>query len=446
MPDGVPRVTTIALDLRVLAAAAGLSVITGALFGIVPALQMSKPDLTTSLKEGVQSAGRVRQRLRSVLVVAEVALAVVLLVGAALFIGSFIRLLAVDPGFNPEGVLTMQLYASAQPGQRRPDWTPAFAQIIERLGHTPGVISAAAASPGIPFTRNMTIDALRVPGSSNEGDLGVSIKAVTPDYHRAMRIPLRAGRLFDATDRRGAAGVVIITESVARSAFPNQDPIQRTVILSNQPLTVVGVVADVRQWTLEGNSRPEVYIAMAQGETSSGYLVIGTSVDPYDVLPAVKTIATSVLPGVPLRYVTSMQQAMDRQMAQRRLNMLMLGLFGLLGLVISAVGVYGVMAYIVSQRTREIGVRMALGATRSKVVGMVLANACALVFAGLAVGGIGAWYLGATAQAFLFGIEPHDARAFLAAVVALSAAAITASAIPARRAAGVDPTVALRGE
>jgi putative ABC transport system permease protein len=183
MPEGVPRVTTIALDLRVLAAAAGLSIVTGLLFGIVPALQMSRPDLTSSLKDGVQSAGRARQRLRSALVVAEVALAVVLLVGAGLFIGSFIRVLALDPGFNPEGVLTTQLFMGGQPGQRRPDWTPAFAQIVERLANTPGVINASASSPGIPFTFNMQINGLSVPGKSIEGDTGVSIKTVTPDYH-----------------------------------------------------------------------------------------------------------------------------------------------------------------------------------------------------------------------------------------------------------------------
>jgi predicted permease len=446
MPEGVPRVTTIALDLRVLAAAAGLSIVTGLLFGIVPALQMSTPDLTSSLKEGVQSAGRARQRLRSVLVVAEVALAVVLLVGAGLFIGSFIRVLALDPGFNPEGVLTMQLFMGGQSGQRRPDWTPAFAQIVERLAHTPGVINASASSPGIPFTFNMQIDGLSVPGKSLEGDTGVSIKTVTPDYHRALRVPLRSGRLFDATDRQGAPNVVIISDSAAKTFFRGEEPVGRTAILRNAPHTVVGVVADVRQWTLEGKLRPEVYVPMAQDRTSSGYLVIRTSGDPYDVLPAVREATASVLPDIPLRFVTSMKKALDGQTAQRRLNMLMLALFGLLGLVISAVGVYGVMAYLVSQRTREIGVRMALGATKSKVIGMVLANACALVVAGLVLGGIGAWYLGTTAQAFLFDVESHDLRAFLAAVVALSVAALAASAIPARRAAGVDPTVALRGE
>ena len=269
---------------------------------------------------------------------------------------------------------------------------------------------------------------------------------MTPDYHRALRIALRSGRLFDATDRQDSANVVIISDSVARTFFPGEDPIGRSVNLNNAAHTIVGVVADVRQWTLEGKSRPEVYTPMAQGETSSGYLVIRTSADPYELLPAVKTAALSVLPDVPLRYVTSMERAVSRQTAQRRLNMLMLGLFGLLGLVISAVGVYGVMAYIVSQRTREIGVRMALGATKAKVIRMVLTNACRLVGAGLVLGGIGAWYLGTTAQAFLFGLEPHDLRAFVAAILALSAAAIAASLIPARRAAGVDPTVALRGE
>jgi putative ABC transport system permease protein len=446
MPEGVPRVATIAVDFRVLAAAAGLSIVTGVLFGIVPALQMSRPDLASSLKEGVQTAGRARQRLRGALVVAEIALAVVLLVGAALFIGSFIRLMGIDPGFNPQGVLTMQLYSRTLPGQRPPDWSPAFAQIVERLSQTKGVVNASAVSPGIPLTPRMRIDGLTVPGKPVEGDIGVSIKAVTPDYHRAFRIPLRRGRLFDSTDRQGSQNVLIMSESVARTFLPGEDPVGRAVNLRNVPHTVVGVVADARQWTLEGKSRPEVYVPMAQGETGSGYLVIRTSVDPYEVLPAVKAAALSVLPDVPLRYVTSMEDVVGRQTAQRRLNMLMLGLFGLLGLVISAVGVYGVMTFIVSQRTREIGVRMALGATRRNVIGMVLMNACALVGVGLILGGMGAWYLGATAQVFLFGLDPHDMRAFGAAIAALTIAAIAASAIPARRAAGVDPTVALRGE
>jgi putative ABC transport system permease protein len=448
MPEGVPRVATIALDLRVLAAAACLSLVTGVLFGIVPALQLSKLDLTNSLKDGTHgaSAGRGRRRLRGMLVVAEVALAVVLLVGAGLFIGSFIALMRIDPGFNPDRVLTIDIISRVEPGQRPPDRSAAFGEIAERLGKLPGVVHASMSRGGVPFAMRLWINNLRVPGRTIERDPGVSIKVVTPDYHKAMGIPLRRGRLFDATDYAGGPNAVIINDSAAKTYFPGEDPVGRTVSLNGADRTVVGVVGDVRQRSLEAATLLEVYLPMSQTESSYGEVVVRTSVDPYDVLPAVKSVVLAALPDVPLRSVKTMEELVFRETAQRRLNMLMLGLFGLLGLVISSVGIYGVMAYVVSQRTREIGVRMALGATRSKVLGMVLTNACGLVAAGLIVGGVGAWYLSATAKTFLFGLQANDPRAFAAALVSLSLAALVASIIPARRAASVDPTVALRAE
>ncbi len=248
------------------------------------------------------------------------------------------------------------------------------------------------------------------------------------------------------TDREGSPNVVVISESAAKTFFPGEDPVGRTVVVARADRTVVGVVADVRQWSLEESSLAEVYLPMAQVEPGTGYLVIRTGDDPRAALPAIRAAVLDALPDVPLRYVATMDELVARQTAQRRLNMLMLGLFGLLGLVISAVGVYGVMAYAVSQRTREIGVRMALGATRSQVMGMILANACLLIVVGLVCGGVGAWYLSAAAKAFLYELEPNDVRAFVAASLALSLAAIAASVIPARRAASVDPTVALRAE
>jgi predicted permease len=380
------------------------------------------------------------------LVISEVALAVVLLVGAALFIGSFISVMRVDPGFSSDRVITMQLYARSQPGQGRPDWSSAFEQIVERLNHTSGILRAGAASPGIPLRVNLHIDGLARPGRQLEGDTSISLKAVTPGYHQSLSIPLKSGRLFDATDRAESTKVVILNESAARTFFPDEDPVGRTVILSRDERTVVGVVGDVRQWSLETGPRTEAYLPMAQVGSGSGFLVVHSTDDPRRLLPAIKTAVASVLPEVPLRHVATMESLVAQQTAERRLNMLMLGLFGLLGLVISAVGVYGVMAYAVTLRTREIGVRMALGATRARVVTMILMNAALLVAIGLAIGGTGAWYLSASARAFLFGLEPTDVRAFVAAGGALGVAALIASAIPARRAASVDPTVALRAE
>lgn len=441
MPESVPRVSAIALDLRVLAAAAALALVTGALFGIAPALQGSRPDLTTSLKDAARGAstGR-RQRVRASLVVAEVALAVVLLVGAALFIGSFASVMRIDPGFDPEHVLA----ASLQP---RTAAAPAFAELVDRLNRTPGVVHAAVIAGGVPMSGSMWSTSIQIPGRTLDGDTAVSIRTVTPDYHRALRIPLRSGRLFEQTDRDGAPTVGLINETAAAAYFPGEDPIGQSIRVGGPAnLTIVGIVGDVHQYGLEDTPRAEVYVPLAQRGAGFVDLMVHTAGDPYEMLPTVRAIVLQVLPEVPLRNIRTMDELFGQRIAQRRLNMLLLGLFGVLGLVISAVGIYGVLAAIVSQRTREIGVRMALGATRTSVIGMVLARTGALVALGLAIGGAGAWYLSATAESFLFGLEPTDPRAFAAALMALLLAALIASIVPARRAASVDPVVALRSE
>jgi putative ABC transport system permease protein len=451
MPEGVARIATIALDGRVLAVAAGLALLTGILSGIVPALQTSSPRLAGTLNESSRGggAGRGRRRLRSALVVVEVALAVVLLVGAALFIGSFVSVMRLDFGFQGDRVLTAQIFPQMRPGQdpQSMDLGPAFDDIISRLRRVPDVVEASAAAPGIPLQVNMRIDGLTVPGKVFEGDRSVSLKFVSPDYHRVLRIPLRGGRLFEATDQANSVLVTILSEAAARVFFQDEDPVGRIVLLDGgRERTVVGVVGNARQASLETNPHPEVYLPMTQSSTRSGYLVIRTSGNPDDVLPDVRRVVSAVLPHDPLRYIASMDELIARQTATRRLNMVMLSLFGVLGLVISAIGVFGVMAHLVTQRTREIGVRMALGATRNQIIGMVLGNAVALVLAGVVVGGATGWYLSTVARQFLFGLDPHDPRPFIISASVLFLAAVVASILPARRAAMVDPTVALRSE
>ena len=450
MPEGVPRVAAIAVDMRVLAAAAVLAIVTGLLFGVFPALQLSRPDLTTALKDGARgaSAGGARQRMRSALVVIEVALAVVLLVGAALFIGSFVTLMRIDPGFDPSNVLTVQISPRFAPGPIPPtvDSGPAFLQIVDRIRQAPGVLHASLISGGIPLGGSMSSTSMTVPGRKVDDPTGISIRRVTPEYHKALRIPLKSGRLFETTDKAGTPNVAIINEAAAKLYFPGESPIGRPVKVNEIDRTIVGVTGDVHQTSLETAPITEVYVPVGQLRVLSGELVIRTTGNPYDALPAVKSAVLQVLPDVPLRNVRTMEELYSRRVAQRRLNMLLLGLFGVLGLVISAVGIYGVMAYSVAQRTREIGVRMALGASRSRVVAMVMTNACILLAVGLLLGGAGAWWARRAAEKFLFRLEPGDPRAFVAALITLSVAALIASAIPARRAASVDPIEALRSE
>jgi putative ABC transport system permease protein len=302
-------------------------------------------------------------------------------------------------------------------------------------------------SDGVPLTGGISSTSITVPGTAIDLTAGhtIVVRRVTPEYHRALEIPLLEGRLFGTSDSTGAPSVVIINESAARKYFPGDEPIGRVISL-DRDRTVVGVVGDVRQLSLEIEPTTEAYVPLAQSRVFGGALVLRTSGNPYAVLPAVKQALFAVLPDVPLRNVATMEEVVAKRLAQRKLSMLLLGLFGLLGLVIASVGVYGVLAFLVAQRTREIGVRVALGATPADAIYMVLRNVCALVASGLVIGTVAAWYLTAAATPFLFRLEPTDPRAFAAAVASLIVAALVASVIPARRAACVDPVVALRTE
>ncbi len=448
MPQDVPRAAMIAINWRVLLAAAGLALATGTVFGVVPALHSSAPNLTGGLNQAARSGGvsRGRQRLRRALVVAEVGLAVVLVVCSTLFTISFIRVMRIDPGLEPTSLLTMQVYQRGVPGQGPPDLSTAFDELVGRLQQTPGVASAAAAGPGIPLRINMHVSDFRQPADSRERPKAVSIKTVTPDYHRTLGLRLERGRLFAASDDVNGARVAIINAAAARQFFGTVDPIDRMAFVHGADRTIVGIVGDAPQANLESKPLPEAYLPLAQNSLSSGFVVVRTEGDPYRALPAARAALSTILPTVPLRQVASMDEMIDRQTALRRITMLMLGLFGVLGLVIAAVGVYGVMAYLVSQRTREIGVRMALGATRMNVMRMVVSQAGWLSGAGVVIGAAAAWYLTSTVQSFLFELQADDLRAFAAATVTLVVAALVASVVPARRAASVDPTVALRSE
>jgi putative ABC transport system permease protein len=449
LPDSLARVAAIGIDARVLAVAVTAALVTGLVSGLAPALQGSNPALSTVLGENSRGGGtsRGRHRARAVLVVVEVALAVVLLVGAALFIGSFINVMRIDPGFRTEGVLAAQVIPLRSPGATQADERQALADIVDRARRIPGVIDAAAAAPGIPFRINLRIDGLWPPGGAIDPNKTVSAKSVTASYHRTLAISLHTGRYFSEDDRAGADPVVILSDAAARMCFGSDDPIGRVVQTVGAARRVVGVVANARQASLEVSPHPEVYVPLAQGRSESyGFVLLKTSGDPNHALPALRTVVAQVLPGVPLRNVARLEDLLAAQTAERRLSMLMFSLFGLLGLVISAVGIFGVIAYLVSQQTRDIGIRMALGATRSRVVAAVFGQVGRPVVAGLIVGGLVAWSLSNAAGRFLFGLDPRDPRAYAVAMITLMAAAFFATLLPARRAASVDPTEALRQE
>ena len=454
LPAGLPRVAAIGMDLRVLAAAIGAAVLTGIFFGLVPALQSSRPDLTSSLKEGGRSAtaGGSGQALRSLLIVAEVALAVVLLVGAGLFIGSFAKLMAIDPGLDYRNVLVLNVGLRVVPGQIQEALKRGRAytdQMLEAVRRVPGVQSADAVSGGLPLTGSWSRTSVTLPGRGElkGDDDSVDRRTISPGYLQALRIPLKRGRYLTAEDRENAPLVAVVNEAATRKYWPGQDALGQRLTMNSRDYTVVGIVGDIRHLGPETPPRQEVYVPMAQEQMVGATLVMKTAGDPLAVLPAVKAAIWSVNREQRLTGDTvTMAQYMDRLIAQRRFNMALLVLFGVLGLVIAAVGIYGVMAYIVAQRTNEIGVRMALGATRANVIGMVLKRSGLLMAAGLAIGGVSSWYLAATVKTLLFQIEPTDVRVFAASVLTLALAGLAASAIPARRAAGVDPLVALRQE
>jgi putative ABC transport system permease protein len=447
MPENVPRVAAIAINLRVLAAAAGLSVLTGLIFGVAPALQLSKPDLTSAFKDGGRgTVGTARQRLRSALVVVEVALAVVLLVGAALFIGSFVTLMRIDPGFNPHGVLTAQVFTRFEPGKPPVDVSAQLERLVERLSSVPGILHASVITGGAPLFGGVTTMSIQIPGREDLKIQNVSYRRVTPAYFQAMGIPIRKGRGFETSDRRGSLRVALVNEAFERKYFAESTAVGRVMSFGCQGCVIVGVVGDVYQTSLETAPREELYLPQMQTDASGGDLIIRTAGEPYAVLAQVKAAVLEVFPDVPLRNVRTLEEIIATRTAQRRLNMLLIGLFGVLALVISAVGIYGVIGYAVSQRTREIGIRMALGASRASVMRMVLSKAGIMVGAGLVIGAGASWYLTELAKAFLFKLDARDPRAFVAALLVLAAAAFLASVIPARRAASVDPMVALRAD
>ena len=454
-PEDIPRLDQVAIDLRVLAVTLGLALFTGLAFGLVPALQSSRAAVGSALREGIRGGtqGRRAQRLRRTLVAAQIALVVVLLTGAGLLIRSFMHLQRMDLGFQPDNLLTMKL---SLPGAKYA--TPEsrfgfFDSLIERTRQQPGVQSVGMIGniflSATPTSTTFTVEGREM--TPEERNIEVPIDAVSPDYFRTMGIPLREGRTFTATDNLTAPPVVIINENMARHIWPNESAVGKRFKYGRQDsdaplMTVVGVVADMRRTGFDSPVRYETFRPHTQRAVGFLTLVVRTAGDPLQLVPAVRAQIKAIDAEQPVFEVASMDQLLGSMVAQRRFSMALLGTFAGLALVLGVVGVYGVTSYLVAQRTREVGVRLALGAQPGQVVGMVVRQGMVVAAAGLVVGLLGAVAATRLMTGLLYGVSPHDVWTLAAVTVVIGLATLAANWVPALRAAHVDPLTALRSE
>ena len=449
--DTIPRVKEIKLDIWVLGFSMLVSLATGLLFGLVPALQTSKPDLNETLKEGGRSAsGSIRRnRTRSFFVIAEVAICLVLLIGAGLMLRSFARVINVSPGFNPDNLLSMNVALSGSRYGGADQVAGFYQRALERLSSLPGVQSAAATS-GLPMaggfgSRYFAIEG-RPPQPAGQG-FNANVNLTTPGYFQTMNIPLIEGRDFDQRDVMKAPEAAIINQDMVRRYWPDEDPIGKRLAVGSGPWrTVVGVVGDVKQAGLDIETRPEMFWPYYQLPLSFSTLVVRTGGDPEAMTSAVRSAMQEIDWDLPLYDIKPVNEVISESVAPRRFNMLLLGIFAGLALVLAAVGIYGVISYSVSQRTREIGIRIALGASHESVLRLVVGQGMTLALIGVAIGVIASFFLTKFMATLLFGVSATDPLTFIGISVLLIGVSIVASFIPARRAMKVDPMVALRYE
>lgn len=456
-PGRIHRLQQATLDGRVLAWTAAVSLLTGVVFGLAPALQASKVGLNETLKEGgrgsTESAGR--RRVRGALIVAEIALSLMLLIGAGLLVRSFISLRRVDPGVNPTHVVTMQVPLPRTKYGKTEQRLSLYEQLVARAKGVPGVEAAALASSLPPdkstLWNNFSIEG-RPPRPDREQPVGDYI-LVTPDYFRALGVPVLRGRAFTAADREGAPPVCLINQTLAREFFPGEDPVGRRLkqVGTDRPdnpfMEIVGVVGDVHYEGLDAKTQPAYYLPFAQNSWGDMSLVVRSSAtDPAALVPAVRGELRALDPELPLAGVRTMDERLTRSVAEPRFRTLLLAVFSAMALLLAAVGIYGVMSYMVAQRTHEIGVRVALGAQVADVLRLVVGQGMRLVFLGLLLGLTGALLLTRVLSGLLFGVSTTDPLTFAFVPLLLAFVSLIACLVPARRAARVDPMMALRHE
>jgi putative ABC transport system permease protein len=455
-PREIPRLEQARLDGAALLFALGISLLAGVLFGLAPALQTSRTDLGGVIREGTRgSKGRTGTRARGLLVVVEMALAVVLLAGAGLLIRSFARLQNVDPGFRAGHVLTFKL---TLPEGKYPDDSRlrAFtAALLERLRHLPGVSGAAATAFGLPLTGDDETFSFYVSGrppAPLDKEESIRTATVTPGYFRLLGIRVVRGREFLPQDRDGGQPVVMINEAAARHFFPGEEPLGKRVEIGWKSKGVrhggeiVGIVSGFKQDALEREIEPQLFMPYDQAPAEALSVVLRTSGEPQALAAEVRPVVRALDADLPVYELQPLSETVSTSMSQSRFYMLLLGGFAVIALVLAAVGIYGVIAYAVRQRTQEIGIRMALGASRDRVLGMVVGQGMVLALVGAAAGLLGAFVATRGMRSLLFEVSASDPPTYAGVALVLVAVAAVAAYLPARRAARTEPNLALRGE
>lgn len=454
-PPDVPRLHEIGLHIPVFLWTLVISILTGVLFGLAPALQASRPDLNETLKKsaGRNQGGFQRGGLRNLLIVSEVAVALLLSVGAGLMIKSFVRLQQVSPGFEANNLLTMNIALPRQKYREPQQANAFFDQLAEQIKTLPGVKSVGGIDPLPLSNSNVTtgflIEAAPVVPLAERPDVGE--RAVTPAYFETMGISVLKGRSFTAQDRDNTPHVIIVNEALASRYWPNQDVIGKRLGFEEDPSKqawreIVGVVGNVKHKTLEAEANPEVYFPYQQWPKNFMSVVVRTSSDPVSMIPAIRSQVFTIDKDQPVFDIMTMDQRLAKSVASSRFVMLLLGSFSVLALGLAAVGLYGAMAYLVTQRTQEIGLRMALGARRIDVFKLVVGKGMRLAIIGTAIGLVASLALTRVMGSLLFEVTPTDALTFVIVSVVLLTVALLACYIPARRATNVDPLTSLRYE
>ena len=458
-PQGIPRLDDVRVDRVVIVFTMSLAMLTGIVFGLFPAIQSTRGLAAGSLKDAGRGSltSRSGSRMRSALVVAEMALAVMLLAGAGLLIRSFTRLASVDPGFRIGPALTFELSLPDSRYEKEPQQIAFFDQLLPRLRGIPGV-QAAGAVISLPLSGSNLVLSFEVAGRPPVPPAqqpAMQVRIATPEYFSTIGIPLRRGRTFDERDRAGSTPVVLLTEAAVKQYFPNEDPIGKKITLGwgRGPGTpraggeVVGIIGDVKDAGLDEADPPQIYLPYRQWPVQGMAVVLKTAVPPGTVASAARREVYAVDPSLPVANVRTLDQVVARAISQPRFYMTVLTVFAVIALVLAAIGIFGVLSYAVAQRTREIGIRMALGARERAVVGLIVRHAMTLAASGVAVGMLAAWLLSKSMMSgLLFSTNPRDALTFGTVALTLAVVALLAAYVPARRATRVDPIVALRAE